>query len=232
MKNSDGKTVTTKPWQLAEWKETRSGKIGDKCVQCGSSVGPFVLHHLHNLPSFSMVAIVVASDLFDAWLSDQVIEIPKVAVSFCPRCHSRDIRRRKVMKPPWVCNRCREAFDAPKEVMFPDTQERAHLYREFKAANWDVIQLRARSIREKDHERYMSCEDAATFCRKCAFLWDMKGMSLCPNCEVRYKTFRYDFCFVCAKQKGLVRPTMLERMGVTKEQEAEWDSELNQMHST
>ena len=43
----------------------------------------------------------------------------------------------------------------------------------------------------------MSGEGTATFCKKCAFLWDVKEMRLCSSCEEHYHHFKYKTCFNC-----------------------------------
>ena len=137
MRNTNGKEVTTKPWQLAEWRAIRKSKIGKACAQCGSSKPPLVLQHL------------------------------------------------------------------PSD----------------------------RSRTPEEYKEYLSCKDTLTFCKKCAFLWDVKGMNLCPRCRVRYKKLRFPYCYSCSKESGLVHPSVMERLGVTKEQEAEMDKEFDSMHS-
>ena len=41
-----------KPWETKEWKEMRERRIGDRCEQCESTDGPFVIQHFsHERPS-------------------------------------------------------------------------------------------------------------------------------------------------------------------------------------
>lgn len=228
MKNPEGKKVTTKPWQLVEWKRKREELLGDNCAQCGSSKKSLVLHHLRQPPPFFVIEAIVTLDLFKEWN----IKPPMIPTNFCPECHSRRVRVRKTIKPPWVCDGCHKGFEAPKEDLIIDQREERRLLIKFKEDNRELIQARCQSIQEENHKRYMSCEKTATFCHKCAFLWDMKGMSLCPKCKVHYKQFRFPYCFSCSKELGLVHPTLMGRLGITKGEEAEWDRELDQMHCT
>ena len=135
MKNANGEEVTTKPWQLASWKQIRKTKLGDHCDQCGLSKPPLVLHH-----PFS-----------------------------------------------------------------------------------------TRSRTPEEFEQYLSCQETVTFCKRCAFLWDIKGMNLCSKCKVHYKGLRFPYCFSCSKELGLIHPSIEERFGITKAQIKRWDRELDKM---
>jgi hypothetical protein len=230
MKNPEGKKVTTKPWQLVEWKKKREEVLGDNCAQCGSSKKPLVLHHLRQTLPFSVIKALVAGDLFEAWISSNDIKLPIIPTNVCPKCYSCQVRVRKTIKPPWVCNRCHKGFEAPKEDLIIDQREESRLFIKFKEDNRELIHARCQAIQEKNYERYKSCEETATFCQKCAFLWDMKRMNLCPKCKVHYKQFRFPYCFSCSKELGLVHPTLMERLGVTKGEETKWGRELDQIH--
>ena len=58
----------------------------------------------------------------------------------------------------------------------------------------------------KAFEEYLSCEKAVTFCKKCAFLWDVRGLKLCKRCKQHYHPFDFEYCFNCAKELGIVEP--------------------------
>lgn len=212
MKNADGKEVTTRPWQLVEWKTIRREKLGDHCLQCGSTKQPLVLHHLCQPPTFRMIKALAVRDLFKAGISSNEIEPPPMIPHyFCPECHSGNVRARETIKPPWICNRCHKEFEAPKEGFLLDPREAKRLlikFKEFEEENREIIQAECQAISEEHHKRYMSCEDTATFCRKCAFLWDMKGMSLCQKCKAHYKELKFPYCFNCSKELGLVPQTI------------------------
>ena len=54
---------------------------------------------------------------------------------------------------------------------------------------------------QSNHERYMSGQDTQTFCRKCAYMWDIHGMKICRECNEKYHPIAYKTCQNCAKQE-------------------------------
>jgi hypothetical protein len=50
--------------------------------------------------------------------------------------------------------------------------------------------------------RYNSLADTKTFCNRCAFMWDEKGMDLCPVCKTNYKKFYHSMCMDCTKEEN------------------------------
>ena len=86
-------------------------------------------------------------------------------------------------------------------------QVRRSGYDDFLAEHGDVVdQIYGAALadyeaeRQASDSRYMSGEGTATFCKKCAFLWDVKGQLLCRKCRERYHDFSYETCFNCIPQ--------------------------------
>lgn len=50
-------------------------------------------------------------------------------------------------------------------------------------------------------EDYVTGKGTKTFCKRCAFLWDMKGLRLCRECGKRFHAHRHQRCFEC-HQRG------------------------------
>lgn len=48
-----------------------------------------------------------------------------------------------------------------------------------------------------DYIRYQSLFDTITYCKKCAFNYDVNRCDLCPVCKVGYKQFKFPTCFKC-----------------------------------
>lgn len=121
---------SSRSWNKAKWKNRRKKIIGDKCVNCGSTQGPFVLqHHWH--------------------------------------------------PPPW------------KQVL----KETAHKMGMCIYA--DPVKIEANRTYHILQIRYESCVDASTYCRKCAFMEDIRGKILCKWCEERWHDPRYSMCYQC-----------------------------------
>jgi hypothetical protein len=56
-------------------------------------------------------------------------------------------------------------------------------------------------VSNKLHERYMSCDDTETWCRKCAYMWDIHHKKLCPKCKLEYCDINYEECYKCHRKK-------------------------------
>lgn len=57
----------------------------------------------------------------------------------------------------------------------------------------------AKSRQKELHAKYMSGENTATWCNKCAYLYDIHHKHLCPTCGKRYCDISYDQCYECWK---------------------------------
>lgn len=138
----------------------------------------------------------------------------------CPQCNRCSLTERKKLRPKWRCIGCHHEFDESitveipinnrtekgeydkyrQEVLFP-------AFDDFVDAHQDIVEQRyAAALAEYENERqvsddeYLSGEGTATFCKKCAFLWDMKEQKLCDQCKERYHSFKYATCYSCLPQ--------------------------------
>jgi hypothetical protein len=64
-------------------------------------------------------------------------------------------------------------------------------------AQCEEVQSRVSIEYTKAQDRYESMGDAVTFCSRCAFMWDIKGMRLCSRCGKNYHSFEYNCCRKC-----------------------------------
>ena len=204
-----------KPWHTKRWKEMRNQRIGDTCEQCGSKKAPFVLQHFghyEDLP-FAPTRDSVVRELmgeYDAFPVKPTLERPA-----CPKCNKRSISKRKI-KPTWRCIRCRNEFNDPLTVEVKidrrtgkEENEQYRLqcwktFEKFQISHTDIVDKRHQEkleehekLRQSSYENYMSGEGTATFCKKCAFLWDVKGLMLCSQCKTGYHAFQYNNCYNC-----------------------------------
>ena len=204
-----------KPWQTKEWKEMRKQLIGGKCEQCGTTGGPFVLQHFAHYDGMSSPP----SKKYIVWgiLAERGVIPPRPTIerSACPKCEYRSLSERR-RKPTWRCIRCHNEFDDPLIVEVPADnrtgrdefarykQECNLIVDRFLAENEDEADDLYRPIledyekeRQASYNKYISGEDTASFCKKCAFQWDVKEQKLCSQCNERYHPFRYKNCFDC-----------------------------------
>ena len=100
-----------KPWETKEWQKMRAQRIGDRCEQCGSTDGPFVLQHFsHERPEPPSKKSVVWGLMREY---DRVPPRPTVQRPACPRCNRRALSERKKLRPKWRCIGCHHEFDEP-----------------------------------------------------------------------------------------------------------------------
>lgn len=138
----------------------------------------------------------------------------------CPKCGSINISARKTLIPKYRCNYCKELFEVSIKKFLPifidDRKEEISQDMNvvtYSALSWKIYKEKCKELLfeeygeqiEKEtivtvideYVRYISLEDTITFCKKCAFLWDKKGMNLCPICKSKYKKIYYDKCSDC-----------------------------------
>ncbi len=196
-------------WQSKEWLEMRARLIKDYCEQCATREGPFVIQH------FSHVRPIKPSKEWHPYflmrqMGKQAKPIEEERLT-CPRCKSINIRTRKTTKFRYVCNRCDGVFNNPvlriaQKAMrgkeWDDAKEKAN--RDFKRDYKKEIKATFRAAlktyereRKQSYEKYVSGEGTETFCRKCAYMWDVPKMKLCPTCKRNYAYFQYEQCWVC-----------------------------------
>ena len=215
-------------WQTKEWKQRRAELIKDHCEQCGSTDGPFTLQHFNQPPSiYDLVGGIVNRDRWEDWQAHYEAnpEDPTPITrrrAACPRCGGISILERKTKTPRYRCNTqvkgtCHFEFDDPVEVDWIDTRATASRVqtgyksrREAFNAQWDHEHVNeiarlytAGMIQLLDaHTKYMRMEETATFCKRCAYLWDVKRVRLCETCGVGYHPHEQEQCDECA---GLVK---------------------------
>ncbi len=74
----------------------------------------------------------------------------------------------------------------------------------------ETIEKEAFLLYLDDSIKYLSFENTITACRKCAYSFDIKGMELCPKCNVYYKGIQYSTCIQCLPEEN--RKAALERI--------------------
>ena len=206
--------VAMKPWETKEWTEMRDRHIGSTCEQCESTDGPFVLQHFsHEQPEPPSKYTIVWDLIGEFGLMPSRPTIPLAA---CPKCKRRSLTEPKIRKPKWRCIGCHHEFDelATVEVEVDSRngkdeynqyiQDRRDVYTDFQITHADAVAQRYGAAladyekeRQASYEEYVSGEGTATFCKKCAFLWDIKEMRLCSQCKTDYHPFKYRTCFNC-----------------------------------
>jgi len=212
-----------KSWTTKEWRAERAKRIATACAQCGSDQPPLVLQHFWHPQSFGQIFRALAG--LDAWRTfkkehdaalavDLVVERPT-----CPTCESTNIKTRKTMSG-WCCYGCGSVCPEPRMKAVLRLEGRkalAQRHRKSKVERWRAFQERfgpmvgREAVLESIEEsrRYLSFADTATFCKKCAFAWDCKGLRLCTMCRSRWHSIIYPCCSTCsATANQPVEPTL------------------------
>jgi len=211
MINKKGKTVSTKPWQTAEWKKLRKELLKDYCEQCGSKNGPFVLHHIQKSPSIKITGYKVEGEIFNDYCRQNNIRADKHGQLYttiqkqgikCPICSitlSEYHRRKDGM---YVCTNG-HIVEHPIEGIVEKKLNiaKTRLKRCVKQEMYEII--RQETIRQQKlaYENYLKGADTKTFCKKCAYLWDIRGKKLCSKCKEHYYSFEYQTCYECSGKK-------------------------------
>lgn len=208
-----------KPWQTKEWDAIKSKHIKQCCEQCGSTEKP-TLHHLRQPVGFAIIHRVVRYRFLETYKEEHLIhrtEMAPVERNACPRCSATSLYQMKTGDRRWKCHgkkngrECWHEFLTPATVLALSSEQkkarsqewrsqRDAYYADFLAAYEDQIGTEAVLLSMQEHDRYMSMEDTATFCKKCAFLWDMKGLKLCGICRQRYHLLMSRCCAQCDTQ--------------------------------
>jgi len=135
----------------------------------------------------------------------------------CPKCDGYSIQERKRTRGPGkimhrfrcmtVRNKqpCGHEFDEPNtvqptRVISVETQRRAAfeefynpVFRSLERQVYTTATMRA----VEEFSLYMSGEGTATFCRRCAYMWDKRGLRLCMNCCDGWHTPAEELCGAC-----------------------------------
>jgi hypothetical protein len=192
----------------------RERRIGDRCEQCESTDGPFVIQHFsHERPEPPSKYTIVWDLIREYGL---IPAKPTIPLPACPSCKRRSLSERKKLKPKWRCIGCHHEFDElttvevevdsrnGKDEYNRYIQDRRDVYTDFQITHADVVEQRygaALADYEKEKQasfdHYISGDGTLTFCKKCAFLWDMKEMMLCSKCKTHFHPFRFENCYNC-----------------------------------
>jgi ribosomal protein L37AE/L43A len=191
-----------KPWETKEWEEMRAARLGPACTQCGSTQSPLVLQHLWQPQGLKQLVLRFRTKYrmeYKVTHPRPVVKAlePKGEQAVCPHCWSVSIYARKKTQD-WRCAGCKQFFTQPGVVKVL-TEEQAAAYslaekQAYDAWNQTFLDLYADQFRTEailisieEHQRYISCEDTTTFCKRCAFLWDVKRQKGLPR-AVSYPT--------------------------------------------
>lgn len=221
----------TKPWETVEWKKKRQEIIKNECQQCGSTEQPFVLQHTWHPTSYDTYIRKYYDEyyqLHNQRLSEKLAIPDKKVESYiikngaereaCPKCQSVNIQKRKTLSPLFKCNKCHFEFEDTikvtyfrkhKKVLSPEQIKNIMLGEKIKDYMWNTYgeEIRKAALIQsmKDHKRYMSLQDTVTFCKKCAYLWDMKWKKLCPICKKNYISLHSGSCSECNSIKTTIK---------------------------
>ncbi|NCB44349.1 MAG: hypothetical protein EOM59_17280 [Clostridia bacterium] len=210
-------TNRQKPWTTKEWKEKRDLLIKNYCESCGSQDGPFVLQHTIQPPKFSDIFSRIKHEYFQRYSEGATFKYKRKITYFdreaCPFCSSVNLYFQKT-KNIWKCNgKCGRTFEKPEYIQDIDPVQKKDI-QEKKRAFYDLLKLEfenkytdeigKKAVLESIewHEEYMSFENTVTFCKKCAFLWDIKGVKLCPVCKEKYCSVHISMCMNCFKNRN------------------------------
>ncbi len=195
----------------------REERIGDSCEQCGSTDGPFVIQHFsHDRPKPPSKRTVVWNLMREY---GSYPPRPTDQRQACPQCNRCSLTERKKLKPKWRCIACEHEFDDPVTVELRVSgntgrdenaryrQGLSKVFDDFLNAHTEEVEQRYTAVlavyeqeRRASYDTYISGEGTATFCKKCAFLWDVEGKKLCNQCKERYHPFQYKTCYDCLPQ--------------------------------
>lgn len=188
----------------------RQNKIRESCEQCGSSEKPLVIQHFWHPRSFGKIFRDLAGDdwiNFKSSYNEKLAEHLKIEDDVCPRCGSANIRYQKMLGD-WRCQTCQDKFKTPIRGMVLDREGRRIL----SAKKRDSYECRWRQFQNEygpkygkaavltaigETRRYLSLENTATFCKRCAFLWDERGLRLCVRCGDAFHSVATPACRTC-----------------------------------
>lgn len=169
----------------------------------------------------------------DTFISDDEVfkwydAMPKTSIKVCPKCYNRGIRERKTLKPILKCDKCKHTFNVPKNINSPlliDDRHSSYPQKSqsvlFSKLKWDLYKKkcneRLKTIYAEEIERatmimmvedlirYLSFKDTVTWCKKCAFNYDINHANLCPTCKKNYKLISFSECKECHKNNTLIK---------------------------
>jgi len=193
----------TKPWHTKEWRKLRESLIATACTQCGSDKPPLVLQHTWHPRKMGNLIAELRGPYFSNYESKHPREYLTMSVPVpegdlrqgCPKCQRISIIWRKTLQD-WRCGGkgCGITFSKPANIrMLSDEQvttwrnarraAKQKWFEDYRSFTDEVVLTQAVLISIEEHERYISCKDTTTFCKKCAYLWDMKKRRYCQECK-------------------------------------------------
>ena len=105
------------------------------------------------------------------------------------------------MKPKFCCIKCEHKFETARIGDYVKSERDYSIYSEYKIdfeyENSERIRKQAIIIAIKHFIEYISLKNTQTYCKKCAFLLDKKGLILCSECKKNYHSFFYEQCYEC-----------------------------------
>lgn len=209
--------TTTKPWQLKDWKIKRSLLLKESCEQCGGKDN-LVLQHKWQPPSHQAIRVKVENDIILKMIREgkeasyaelPALQNPDFFVRACPNCHRQAFSERKTMSPRFRCPQCTHIFDQPvlrlnmqmKAVQAATITHRRFILNKYSREISSTIEEK----KEEYHQRYISCKDTVTYCKKCAYLEDIHGKLLCSSCKKVYHPKQFKTCYECGVKEGRIR---------------------------
>lgn len=182
-------------WRSAAWRSRRVQLLGNTCQCCSSTDGPFLLQHVVQPPR---PYELLESYIQPAWREFYSAlpypgQIHTEVRNTCPKCGSRALQERTTLLPRYICRGqsdrqyCLHVFDEPNTAEFTKRifdEAQAKRNREAFEGTSAYRRLAAAAVVEYiEHVReYLTLKHVQTFCKKCAFLWDMKNLRPCTNC--------------------------------------------------
>lgn len=200
-----------KPWKTQKWREERAQLIKSYCQQCGSSKPPLVLQHLeHPLTLEQIMYRLTGKETVREFKKKYFHEFRQSLLEtrpVCPDCNSLNIRPLK-RRPAWKCYKCKASHESPlkKDVLTFEgkktlgeykSRKKREVWEEFIQQYGEICGKQAILIQIEQHKRYLSLKDTVTFCKRCAYLWDIEGLRLCRKCNTHWHSFLYTSCIYC-----------------------------------
>ncbi len=202
-------------WYDKEWQSVSSEKKLDHCTQCGTREGIMVLQHLWHGRTYSGIKSMIQNKLFEDAiklnpfrLNQEELASLKETKELCPKCERSSIYHRKNKVPHWICTPCGFEFEEPvicadfinpRKILLLQGKHSRKILQSIKDSQKDYIERTSFTIYIDDYIRYKECRDndITTFCKKCAYMWDVQNCKLCDVCKQKYHSFLYPTCRDC-----------------------------------
>jgi len=145
----------------------------------------------------------------------------------CPKCGGFNLSTR-AKSPVYRCatqrnkRKCGHAFDEAALGVPMRTQTAANRQRDafmvdygrfYSEVGQELFYCTAVAIALDEFAAYMAGEGTETFCKRCAYMWDKKGLRLCLECGDAWCELAVERCRVC---EGSVRYVTCAECGVRR----------------